>query len=356
MNLKETLRVLLIYLAVSTVIFISSLASPSKVFELQISTTFVSLILLIPLFIWYKRCRGKLNLSLETKAEKGFVLAEVLVMFSVAMAIRIPMVLLLGMAYEKTAIVYLVVLTILLIKRNYLEAYGFKTEGFVKLVLVGLAYYLAWALPLFGMLFGLTYTFTDETLFTSYNPLIDVFIFPFMTLCVGISEEGLFRGFMQTRLAKAYGGRKALFTQALLFGVWHFVWHVSPFNPIGMLFHVLSTFIFGLAFGWFYKESGTLVPLILTHGLIDTVGAGAVLNPKLEQMEGLIQSFQFASFAVSIFILILLTKPLARKARTQVGENIFPRRKVAVASTTSTWVNLPNNSLEASWSTMGLYV
>ena len=99
----------------------------------------------------------------------------------------------------------------------------------------------------------------------------------------------------------------------MLFGVWHFVWHVLPFNLFEMGIHVLSTFLFGLVFGLFYRESGNLVPLILAHGLVDTVGYGAVFNPKLETMEILVQGFQAISFLVGIAILVLCTKFLARK-------------------------------------------
>jgi len=225
-------------------------------------------------------------------------------------------VLVLGMAYEKTAVVYLVVLTVVLVKRNRLGIYGFRTERFARSLLVGLAYYLAFAVPLFVMFFGLTYAFAGKLPFTSYDPLPDLYVFPFMTFCVGVSEEGLFRGFMQTRLSKVYSEKKALWTQALLFGIWHFVWHISPFNPSGMIAHVFYTFIFGLVFGYFYKESGNLLPLILAHGLVDTVFAyGAVPNPELEQTGTLILGSQALSFVVAMTILALCTKYLAKKAR-----------------------------------------
>ena len=312
---KETLIVAILYVAVSFLIFSSGFIEIAKVSDLSVLPAVVSLVLLVPLFFWYKRHKQRRELSSVVEVDGGFVWVEVLGLFLAAMAVRVPMVLVLGMSYEKTAVVYLVVLTAVLIKKNSLDVYGFRTERFARSLGVGLAYYLVFAVPLFATWWGLAYIFTGKTVLTGYNPLPDLFIFPFMTLCVGVSEEGLFRGFMQTRLAKVYSRKKALWSQASLFGLWHFVWHVSPFNPFEMTIHVFTTFIFGLVFGYFYQESGNLVPLVLTHGLVDTVGTGAVLNPELENAETLVQSLQAPAFAVAMIILALCTKFLARKAR-----------------------------------------
>jgi hypothetical protein len=317
MNIKKGLTIFLVYLVVSVLILISGFVPLGKVSELSVSPTLISLVLLLPLFVWYKWYKRRTDLTSKLEVKKSFVWVEVIVLFLAAVAVRVPMVLILDMAYEKTAVIYLLVLAILLVKRNSLGAYGFRTEGFTRSLLVGLAYYLAFAVPFFITFFGLTYAYIKEVPITGYNPLTELFVFPFMTFCVGISEEGLFRGFMQTRLSKVHGERKALFAQALLFGIWHFVWYISPFNPFGMIIHIFSTFIFGLVFGQFYKESGNLIPLILTHGLVDTVGTGIIPNPKLEEMETLIQNLQIPSLVISMIVFVLCTKRLAKKARVK---------------------------------------
>jgi membrane protease YdiL (CAAX protease family) len=100
---------------------------------------------------------------------------------------------------------------------------------------------------------------------------------PFQTLLVGISEEGLFRGYIQTHLQKFYAW-KAIFIQAILFGFWHFVWNLYPFNPFAMAQYIATTFFIGLLFGYFYSKAKNLVPLILTHGLWNSFPAGVVEN------------------------------------------------------------------------------
>jgi membrane protease YdiL (CAAX protease family) len=88
---------------------------------------------------------------------------------------------------------------------------------------------------------------------------------------VGISEEGLFRGYIQTHLEKLYTPGLAILFQAILFGVWHFVWNLNPFKPLDMAVYVVTTCLFGLVFGYFYSKSGNIVPLILAHDLWNSV-------------------------------------------------------------------------------------
>jgi membrane protease YdiL (CAAX protease family) len=99
-----------------------------------------------------------------------------------------------------------------------------------------------------------------------------------MTFCVGIGEEGLFRGYMQTHLEKICTPRNAILIQALLFGLWHFVWNLSPFNPARMSLYIATTFLVGLLFGYFYHKARSLTPLVFAHGLWNSVPQGIVDN------------------------------------------------------------------------------
>ena len=81
-------------------------------------------------------------------------------------------------------------------------------------------------------------------------------------------EEVLFRGFLQPRLAAAFGGTGgagilAAFAQALLFGLGH-----AYQGATGML----VTATLGLVFGLLYLRLRSLWPLVIAHGLIDSVG------------------------------------------------------------------------------------
>lgn len=85
-------------------------------------------------------------------------------------------------------------------------------------------------------------------------------------------EEVLFRGFLQSRLQALSGGGKgagvlAASVQALLFGLAH-----AYQGPTGML----VTGTLGLVFGLLMLRLRSLWPLVLAHGLVDTLSLVAV--------------------------------------------------------------------------------
>lgn len=81
-------------------------------------------------------------------------------------------------------------------------------------------------------------------------------------------EELLFRGFLLGRLRALLGsglgvGVAAAFVQTLMFGLAH-----AYQGPTG----ILVTGLIGLVFGLLYLRLRVLWPLVIAHGLIDTVG------------------------------------------------------------------------------------
>lgn len=312
-------HVILVYAIVSVLVFASDYIPLGRVEDINVSPSVFSLVLLVPLFFWHKHYTQRRQLSSESYAGKGRVWFEVLALFSLAMAVRVPFVFVLGMAFEKTAVVYLVVLTVVLVNNRNLGSFGFRSGNFIRSLLAGLSYYLVYGIGLYGTFFALVYVATGHLVIIGYDLFPSLFVFPFMTLCVGVSEEGLFRGFIQTRLMRFHTRRKAIVVQALLFGIWHFVWHVSPFDPIGMVMHVSGSFVFGLVFGQFYSVSGNLVPLILAHGLVDTIGYGAVINPGLETMGTFVFGAELLSFLIGMVGLALCTKLIGEKAKVPMS-------------------------------------
>lgn len=311
--------VILLYAVVSVLVFASDFIPLGRVEDVNVSPAIFSLILLVPLFFWHKHYTRRRQFSSEDHAGKGRVWFEVFALFSLAMTARIPLIFLLGMAFEKTAVIYLIVLIVVLASNHHLGSFGFRSENFARSLLAGLSYYLVYGIGLCCTFFALVYAATGHLVIVGYDLFPSLFVFPFMTLCVGVSEEGLFRGFMQTRLTRIHTRRKAIVVQALLFGVWHFIWHVSPFDPLGMVMHVSGSFIFGLVFGQFFSVSGNLVPLILAHGLVDTIGYGAVLNPGLETMGTLVSGVELLSFLIGMAGLALCTKFIGEKARVSTN-------------------------------------
>ena len=236
---------------------------------------FLSIILLVPLFIWHNSYFNKDKLSKQISGKsKSSVLFWILALFLLAMLIRVISVMSFSQPYEKTPLIYLTLLTILFVDRTDVSAFGFKAQKIWKALLYGVVFYALFgglALLLMG---SFVYYFTGQNLIAMYDFTLFLLAMPFMTLCVGISEEGLFRGYMQTHFQKLYTPAKAILIQAVFFGVWHFVWNLNPFDPFGMAMYIASTFFIGLIFGYFYSKSRNLVPLILTHGLWNSVLAG----------------------------------------------------------------------------------
>jgi len=274
---------------------------------------FTSLLLLIPIYLWYDGYQEKEKLSEEVNGrDKRTVLQWVFTLFILALSVRVPSALLFGQPYEKTAVIFLIISTIAAIEKTNISAFGFRIENIEKSLLYGFAFFAVFGGVLVLSSSLLVLTFTNQMLISSYSIAIFLSAMPFQTLCVGISEEGLFRGYMQTHLRKFYTVGMAIFIQAAFFGVWHFVWNIYPFNLIGMSQYVATTFLIGLLFGYFYSKSKNLVPLIFAHGLYNSflegvIENGAVSNalqklPVASQI--LIATLPYAISAMAMFLFI----------------------------------------------------
>jgi len=312
-------KVLLIYFAVAVIIFLNGYFFTVENESITSIPVLLSVLLVIPIYVWCKTSCKKTEFSKETDGRnKSTVLSWIFALFILALSVRIPSVLLFGMPYEKTPLIYLTILTILVIEKADVSAFGFKTRNIQKSLLFGfLFFFILDGLASLGF-YLLIYFFTGQVPVQSYNILPFLLTMPFMTLCVGISEEGLFRGYMQTHLEKFYTSKQAMVIQAILFGVWHFVWGLNPFDPVYMLSYVGFTFLVGLLFGYFYSKTRNLTPLVFAHGLIDSVPAGIVENQSaFNVFQTISQSYQgltwILPYIVSVMLTLLFIKYLVKK-------------------------------------------
>jgi membrane protease YdiL (CAAX protease family) len=305
-NEKTIIKIILAYFLFAAIIFLSALIFSGK--NIPIS---LSILLLIPIYLYYKKYSKKAELSKEiSETDKGSVLFWIFALFTLALIIRVPSVLLFDFPYEKTPLILLIVFTIITIEKTDISAFGFKSKHILKSLFYGVIFY--------AVLYGLTlltycviiYLFTNEILVQSY---IITFLswMPFMTVCVGISEEGLFRGYMQTHLQKFCSPNKAILIQAILFGFWHFVWNLSPFDPFGMAQYMLISFLIGLVFGYFYRKTKNLVPLILAHGLWNSSAEGIITSTIV--ISFLDQFLWILPYAISITVTFLFIKYLIKE-------------------------------------------
>jgi membrane protease YdiL (CAAX protease family) len=312
-------KVIFVYFAIGFTILSAGYFFPAENEYAIYFPVFLSVLLLIPVFAWNSSYSKKADLSYEVNGRtKGRVLLWVFALFMLALSVRVPSVLLLNLPYEKTPLIYLVILTMLIVEKTDVSAFGFKTKNMRKSLLFGLLFFVL--LDGFAMIFYyfLVFIFANQIPVLSYNVVPLFLTLPFMTLCVGISEEGLFRGYMQTHLEEVYSVRRAIIVQAILFGVWHFVWNLSPFDPFGMLQYVGITFLIGLLFGYFYSKTRNLAPLVFAHGLFDSVPQGIVENKsafdafQTISLANQIQTF-LLPYALAMISTFLFVKYLARK-------------------------------------------
>ena len=113
-------------------------------------------------------------------------------------------------------------------------------------------------------------------------------------LCVGFLEEVIFRGLLFTAIAKN-NVRSAIIISSVTFGIGHII---NLVNGSGMgLISNLCQIVFAVAVGFllvtiFYR-SGSLLPCILVHSAINTLGtfandAGLTIKTQLAQAAALI--------------------------------------------------------------------
>jgi membrane protease YdiL (CAAX protease family) len=84
----------------------------------------------------------------------------------------------------------------------------------------------------------------------------------------GLGEELFYRGYLQARLRQTFGAPTAIAAASAIFAVRHYAqvliaWPHVPWSAATIW--VLAAFIVGLALGWLYEKSGSLLPPILCH-------------------------------------------------------------------------------------------
>lgn len=277
---------LVVYFSVSALLLLSGLLFPSPSELVNSVPVMLSVLLLIPIFLWYKKYSRDAELAskVDGRDRRGIVF-WILALFALAMVIRVPSVLWFEVPYEKTPLVYLLILTMVLIEKIDVSAFGLRTRGIGKALLFGLAFFAFFSfLP--GFIFGLlAYVSLNRLIIQSYDFGSFLLVLPFM-ICVGISEEGLFRGYMQSHLEGLYSRRGANLLQAVLFGLWHIVWYVSNPDFLYMFEYFVTTLVFGLFFGYFYSKARNIVPLIVAHGLHNSFFRGFEMNQAVLDVFG----------------------------------------------------------------------
>jgi membrane protease YdiL (CAAX protease family) len=98
----------------------------------------------------------------------------------------------------------------------------------------------------------------------------------FQWIVVGLSEETMFRGLIQTYLMNNLGGyvkilghdlHRGTVIGAVLWGVFHFI-NILVMPMSSVVFTVMLTTVAGLLMGYAYQETGSLLTTVIVHNAI----------------------------------------------------------------------------------------
>lgn len=135
------------------------------------------------------------------------------------------------------------------------------------------------------LIFLIEYVFSISTISSNKN---SIFVIILICLISPISEEILYRGAIFSYLRKNYSLKFSIFTQALIFSIFHFD-----------IIQSMYTFILGIILGVIYRYTNSLIGVILMHMLFNIFGT--FILPYLSS------KFYYSNIILFILGIFLLT-------------------------------------------------
>jgi len=205
-------------------------------------------------------------------------------------------------------------------KRNfkeYLQDIGLqKKQPILRNIGIGLITFLIFAFIVWigGVLLG-TYRFDPSILFGTPT-LTNLGWFLFITMLIpGIWEEFSFRGVIIPNLKRKYSERSIILISGILFGLAHslnFLVILSGGNPLYVIYQVIYASLLGFAFAYMFLRTQSLIPCIILHYLVDSVGQLFLNTYFTDWISISIYLILFVGILPVVFIIIfvkLATKP-----------------------------------------------
>ena len=127
-------------------------------------------------------------------------------------------------------------------------------------------------------------------------------------LLVGVAEEIIFRGFLFNGMRRTGSLTVAVVVSALTFGMGHIVNLLTGHATMETLVQVLFAVAWGFLFTFAYLKSGSLLPCIAIHGLIDVFSVFARDNEIAHW------AYIAATVAVAVIFCLYLSKQPTPKA------------------------------------------
>jgi membrane protease YdiL (CAAX protease family) len=273
-----------------------------------------TLILLIPLYLWYRRAARAKPLREFRDEPPWSALSFSLLLFALPMTARILHNLYFERLNEKIPLTFLVLLTIVLAEGYALSSFGFVSQKLLRNLALGLFLYVVFG---FATTLGFTAVAVGVNPFKDYDFLYFLLYLPSQLFAVALAEEALFRGYIQTKMSSVMGPTRAIVFQAALFGLWHMARWIAPLKLGNMAFHVASGFLFGLLQGAYVRHTRSLVAPILLHALTNAVSGGSTVK-IFSALGGSRIPYMIVAGAVGIAITILLSA-FARRVSALFG-------------------------------------
>ena len=131
-----------------------------------------------------------------------------------------------------------------------------------------------------------------------------------LALVPGIWEELAFRGLVQSKFQRVTSPKVTVTLSALFFGAFHLVLLLTQ-RPGQVFPKVIMAFLFGLGWGFMALRTGSVVPGMIAHYLVDAVGQ-VFLSVKSGD-PGLMTMFFLLLVLLYPFFNIIMTKILYRE-------------------------------------------
>jgi membrane protease YdiL (CAAX protease family) len=174
---------------------------------------------------------------------------------------------------------------------------------------IGCLVILGFSTALFANLLG-TWIFDPDIVLR--NPSVSTglgwFFFIFM-LRPGIWEEISFRGVILNLQLKKYSPESSIIINGILFGLFHYINLLGNPDLYSISMQVIYASCLGIAFAYIYVKTKSLLPCIIAHYLIDSVGQ-IFLRSIFTNYVNLTLYYVFGIGIVPMVLIIILTKLL----------------------------------------------
>ncbi|MBY9020823.1 MAG: CPBP family intramembrane metalloprotease, partial [Candidatus Lokiarchaeota archaeon] len=160
--------------------------------------------------------------------------------------------------------------------KEYIKTIGLKPDRkIVRNILLGIGCSAIYFISTFitGNIFG-NYIFDFDVIFGNPGTSISFFgWFLFILMLIpGIWEEVSFRGVISTLNLRKYSRTTVLIVVSILFGLFHYLNLIAGNDLVSTGIQVIYASLLGFLFGYLFIKTKSLIPSIIVHYLIDSLG------------------------------------------------------------------------------------